>query len=188
MKIRIALLLLATFSFSNLFGQTDEQIISELQYDLFGFQQDTVFIKSSIYKTFFDYDSAHFESITGLQIPKAIISDWKNKTEKDGYLSLWDEKRLNHIDTLFFDNDTLIPKVHIFKCLSENEVTKRFEITRQRQSIYSISKILFDNSGENAIFHFMTIPWPGDFSSETILIKKIFGKWIIVMRFDFALT
>ncbi len=30
--------------------------------------------------------------------------------------------------------------------------------------------------------------WQEDFNSETLLIKKVFGKWKLIERFDFSMT
>ena len=182
----IILILLLTFS--NLNAQTDEQIINEIIFDLFGLQQDTILIKNLKTKTYFEYDSVSFENMTGLTVPSKIIFEWKNNEEPQDYIAEWNEQKLNKIDTLFLENDTVIGKKPIFKCLSKEEIDQLFERTKKREKIYSISKILFDNSKENAIFHFIIIPWPGDFYSETILIKQVFGKWKIIERFDFTMT
>jgi hypothetical protein len=182
----IILILLLTFS--NLNAQTDEQIINEILFDLFGLQQDTILIKNLKTKTYFDYDSVSIENMTGLTIPSKIISEWKNNEEAQDYSAEWNEQLLNKKDTLFLENDTVIGKKLVFKCLSKYKIDQLFEKTKKREKIYSISKILLDNSKENAIFHFIIITWPGDFYSETILIKKVFGKWKVIERFDFTMT
>ena len=182
----ITLILLLTFN--NLNAQTDEQIINEILFDLFGLQQDTILIENIKTKTYFEYDSVSFENMTGLTVPSRIISEWKNNEEPQDFSVEWNEQKLNKIDTLFLENDTVIGKKPVFKCLSKGEIDQLFEKTKKRQKIYSISKILFDNSKENAIFHFVIIPWTSDFYSETILIKKVFGKWKIIERFDFTMT
>jgi hypothetical protein len=182
------IILISLLTFSNLNAQTDEQIINEIHFDLFGLQQDTILIKNLKTKTYFEYDSVSFENMTGLTVPSKIISEWKNNEEPQNYSAEWNEQKLNKLDTLFLENNTVIGKKPVFKCLSKGEIDQLFEKTKKREKIYSISKILFDNSKENAIFHFIIIPWPGDFYSETILIKKIFGKWKIIERFDFTMT
>lgn len=182
----IILILLLTFN--NLNAQNDEQIINEILFDLFSLQQDTILIKNLKTKTYFEYDSVSFENTTGLTVPSKIISEWNNNEESQDYSTEWDEQKLNKIDTLFLENDTVIGKKPVFKCLSKDEIDQLFEKTKKREKIYSISKILFDNSKENAIFHFIIIPWPGDFYFESILIKKVFGKWKIIERFDFTMT
>tara|TARA_R110002167_G_scaffold200_2_gene1139 strand:- start:80 stop:643 length:564 start_codon:yes stop_codon:yes gene_type:complete len=184
-QINIFILLL---TFSNLNAQTDEQIINKILFDLFGFQQDTILIKNIKTKTYFEYDSVSFENMTGLTVPSKIISEWKNNEEAQDYSAEWNEQELNKIDTLYLENDTVIVKKPVFKCLSKDKIDQLFEMTKKREKIYSISKILLDNSKENAIFHFIIIPWPGDFYSETVLIKKVFGKWKIIERFDFTMT
>ncbi|OYT17164.1 MAG: hypothetical protein B7C24_03880 [Bacteroidetes bacterium 4572_77] len=154
---KLITLFLILISFNNLSAQTDEQILNEILFELFGFQSQ-------------------------------IISEWKNNEENKGFKANWNEQDLNKIDSIFTENDTIIGEKPIFKSLTRNEMNQIFERTQKRQKIYSVSKILFDESKENAVFHFTTIPWHGYFSSETILIKKIFGKWIIVTRFDFVMT
>ncbi len=184
-KIIILILMLA---FNNLNAQTDERIINEIFFDLFGLQQDTILIKNLKTKTYFEYDSVSFEKNTGLNVPSKIISDWKSNEENQDFSAEWNEQSLNKIDTLLLENNTVISKKPVFKCLSKTDIDRLFEKTKQRQKIYSVSKLLFDNLHENAIFHFTTIPWPGDFYTETILIKKVFGKWKIIERFDFSIT
>ncbi len=185
-KYLIILILLLTFN--NLSAQTDEQIVNEILFDLFSFQQDTILIENIKTKTYFEYDSVSFENMTGLTVPSQIISEWNENEKNEDTSAVWDELNLNKIDTLFLENDTVISKKPIFKCLSKVEIDELFEQTKKRQKIYSISKILFDDLRENAIFRFTMIPWPGDFSSETILIKKVFEKWKIIERFDFIMT
>lgn len=177
-------LFLLFISFNYVHAQTDEKIINELLFDLFGFQQDTILIKCIKTKTYFDYDSVSFEKVTGLTVPARIISEWKSNEEDKDFIAEWNEQHLNRIDTIVFDYDTLTSKKPVFKCLSKDEIDQLFERTKKRQKIYSISNILFDKSKENALFQFTIIPWPGDFSSVTILIKKVFGKWTIITRFN----
>jgi len=180
--------LILLLSFNNLNAQTDEHIINEMLFDLFGFQQDTILIENVKSKTYFEYDSVSFKNITGLTVPSKIISEWNNNEEPQDFIAGWNEQNLNKKDTVFLVNDTVIGKKTVFKCLSKDEIDQLFKKTKKRQKIYSISKILFDNSKQNAIFHFIIIPWPGDFYSETILLKKVFGKWKIIERFDFTMT
>ncbi len=195
MKYLIAILLIL-FSLSIVKAQTDESIINELFFDLFDplsfnlldNQIDTLLISSTIYKTYFDYDSVKFESATGLKVPMGIISDWKKNMESDNYSSSWNEKELNKIDTIFTGKDTVFAKKPFVKCLSQSEEKSLFEKTKTRQPIYSISKILFDDSRENAIFDFLYTPWPGDVSGYKIFIKKVFGKWVIITRFNYFMT
>ncbi len=182
----ITLILLLTFN--NLNAQMDEQIIHEILFELIGLQQDTILIENLKTKTHFEYDSVSFEKMTVLAVPAQTISEWKNNEENEYFNAVWNELNLNKLDTLLVENDTVNSKRPVFECLTKVEIDLLFEQTKKRQKIYSISKILFDDSKENAIFHFKIIPWPGDFSSETILIKKVFGKWKIIERFDFTMT
>lgn len=188
MSKQIITLIILLLTFNQMKAQTEEQIINELVFDLFGLHQDTILIENVKIKTYFEYDSVSFERITGLTVPSKIISEWKNNEEPQNYSAGWNEQKLNKIDTLFTEKDTVISKNPFFISLTKGDINQLFERTKKRQKIYSISKILFDNSKENAIFHFILTPWPGDFYFETILIKKIFGKWKIITRFDISMT
>lgn len=185
-KLLILIILLLTFNEVN--AQTDEQIINEILLDLFGSQNDTIMIKSLKTKTYFEYDSISFEKTTGLTVPSSIIIEWKSNEDNKNFVDNWNEHYLNKTDTIFYDNDTIIRKKPIFKVMSNDEVSKLFERTQTRQKVYSISKILFDDIKENALFYFTITPWPGDFSSEAILIKKVFGKWTRISSFDFIMS
>lgn len=195
MKYLVAILLII-FPLSIVRAQTDESIINSLFFDLFdplsfdltGDHKDTLLINSTIYKTYFDYDSAKFEYETGLKVPMKIISDLKNNMGSDNYTFSWNEKELNIVDTIFTGKDTVLAKKPFVKCLSQNEEKALFEKTKTRQNIYSISKILFDDSKENGVFDFLYTPWPGDVSGYKIFIKKVFGKWVIIARFSYSMT
>lgn len=54
-KLITLFLLLISFNIVN--AQTDEQIINEILFDLFGFQQDTILIKSIKTKTYFEFST-----------------------------------------------------------------------------------------------------------------------------------
>ena len=95
---------------------------------------------------------------------------------------------MNTPDTVYIDIETELSKSSFISLVSKLEVENLLEKKGKRYQIYSISKILFDSSGENAIFHFLIRSRPKQFSMTTVLIKKIFGRWIIVESFDFVMT
>jgi hypothetical protein len=174
-------------------AQNDETTINSIFYDLFDpslfkYDNDTLLINSTIYKTRFEYDSISFEKETGLKIPERIISEFRNNVEKNEIIGYWNENELNAKDTIFYETDTIIGKKPFVQCITDNEEKVLFERTKKRQRIYSISKLLFDNNHENAIFNLYYTPFPGDVSSHTIFIKKIYGKWVIILRFGYRMS
>jgi hypothetical protein len=186
-KLIIFILLLN--GFHNLQAQTDEQIINEIFSDLFNpFQEwfpDTIYIKKEKINTFLREDVS-YENIMGFVIPSNIIFEWEENMKNKNFDPKWNEERLNIRDTIFIGKDTVLVRKPVFKCLSKNEIDKmvaknqKTDYTNQER-IYSIGKIVFDNSKETAIFRF-------DNSSAvvyTVLIKKIFGKWVIIANFDY---
>jgi hypothetical protein len=194
---------LLLISFITLRAQNDEQIINEILFELFGdqgWQKDTIFVAQAKIKTFFYNDINTYEYIMGFAIPSNIISEWKENIEEESLQSIWNEEHLNKKITSLIENDTLIEKKPFFRCLSEDEIDKKFmknqelwNSNRQQfyinhESIYSIGKIIFDKSKETAIFRFVTSSRFDVASGYTVLIKKIFGKWVIITRFDYWMT
>jgi hypothetical protein len=184
---------LLLISFSTLRAQTEEQIINEIlfnlwdYYELFLRENDTIYIVDEKIKTHFSHDSISFKSCTGFAVTSNIISEWIVKTkEKEDLQSKWNEQSLNKTDTIFVREDTIICKKPIFKCVPKNKI----EMTsyQTRENVYWIGELLFDNSRENAIFHFFGSSHPNSMWGHTILIKKIFGKWVIITRFDYWMT
>jgi hypothetical protein len=181
MKIKIITILLFS-TICHLSAQTDEEIIRGLQHDLFSYGLDTIWLDSYNFKIISDLDSSYLADYSDLKIPHEIINDWK-KNSQYFHVSSWDESLLNKVDTFFFQSDTIFPLRHIFRCISESELDKLFKNRLYFKKFYSLSKIIFDNSRENAILHMTFKQSDFHFSSETIIIKKIFGKWILVSRF-----
>ena len=160
----LTLVLFITFSLAFVKAQDDETTINSIFYNLFdpsifkfNYDKDTLLLNSTIYKTRFEYDSISFEEETGLEVPKRIISEFRNNVEKNEIVGYWNENKLNKKYTLIYESDTIIGKKPFIHCISEDEEKILFEKTKKRQRIYSISKLLFDNNHENAVFKLMSI-------------------------------
>lgn len=80
--------------------------------------------------------------------------------------------------------DTVLEKRPITRCLSRDEEGLHFKKSNDLNPIYAFSKMLFDDSRENAIFNFYQIWRPGYAGGCTILIKKVFEKWVIVTKYN----
>lgn len=141
-------------------------------------------IRSRIRKTYFEDDSIAFQEKTSLRIPSQIITEWKKNVESDEFISYWNEGLLNEVDTIYIGGDTILEKRPIIRCLSRDEEDLHFKKSNDLNPIYAFSKMLFDDSRENAIFNFYQIWRPGYAGGCTILIKKVFGKWVIVTKYN----
>ncbi|WP_321372847.1 hypothetical protein [uncultured Draconibacterium sp.] len=176
---RVAVFILIILSASNLNAQSNERIINDMFFDLFG-RKDTIFIVSEIRKPTFDYDSKTIEDKTGLKIPDNIILEWrKNKNSDDSTLQ-WSEFKLNNS---YFKNYTFVGDKPYIKCIKSNQIDALQK--QKRPVVYAISKIVFDDKKENAIFRHTANGQV--LIEESILIKKIFGKWVIISRFDWKI-
>lgn len=189
-------IIFAISSMDFVFAQTDESVINSIfdelfppiVYSSFKDHRDTILISSSRYRTSFDFDSITFRNETGLMVPTDIIIELCKNVEPKDYASHWNQDELNRTDTTYLPNDTVIGLKPFIKCLSEDEKMFLFEKTKKRHRINFITKILFDDKRENAVFDFGNTPWPGYFSSQKIFIKKVFGKWVIITRFYFMMS
>jgi len=150
-------------------------------FNLFGRNQDTIFIDSDIKNPAIDYDSKTIEDKTGLKLPDSIICEWRKNKDANNSGTQWNESKLNNS---YFKNYTFVGKKPVIKCI-ENKLINAL-LKQKRTAVYSISKIVFDDKKENAIFRFST-NGQGVFIEESILIKKIFEKWIIISRFDWKI-
>jgi len=190
-------------SFSNLNAQADEQILNELLFHLFDHQElvkGIIHIEEKQIKTYFSKDSISLELETGFAIPSNIISEWEKNIENQTFQPKWNEESFNKRDTVLIGKDTVLSKKPIFKCLSEHEMhqmlrssQKLFNLDRQQfyekqEVIYSIGRIIFDSSRETAIFSFVGSSRSDAAWGRTVLIKKVFEKWIIIASFDYWMT
>lgn len=192
----LIVIIFTILSLDFVYAQSDESIINSIIDDLFppteyiSFKnhKDTILINSTINRTYFDYDSISFKNETGFIVPTNIISELCKNIEPKDFVSYWNQDKLNRTDTIYLSNDTTIGLKPFVKCLSTDEMDLLFESPQKRRRIYFIDKIIFDDKRENAVFNFGYTSWPGDFSSEKILIKKVFGKWVIITRFNFLMS
>lgn len=77
---KLTVIIFIILGVSNLNAQSNERIINDMLFNLFGRNQDTIFIDSDIKKLSIDYDSKTIEDKTGLKLPDSIICEWrKNK-------------------------------------------------------------------------------------------------------------
>jgi hypothetical protein len=171
----------------NVKAQSNEQIINEVLYDLFDYQEDTVYLEQSISKTYFEYDSAAFENATGFKVPQRIVSSWVKEHKATVKSSGWNQYELNRPDILYIGADTIKGKKPYFKCLSDVEADSLLH-RKNKAKIYNIGNILFDDKRETAIFSFTMRTGVKYYISEIVMIRKIFERWIVVTRFEFSMV
>ena len=187
------LVILILLSFQKIYAQTDEIIISQLISELLDCSSkvdDTLFFDQHINNTFFHDDSISFKKKTGLEVPQKTLAEIINNSKKINSDNKWKEGELNKkiIVVSRMNDTTLISGKPYIKCLSE----KQFDYVSKNLptlSIYSISKLIFSDNRQTAVFHLSYgKAGIGLFSFESIFIGKVFGKWIIIRRFDWGMS
>ena len=189
------LVILILLSFQKINAQTNENIISQLISELVDCSSkvdDTLFFDQHISTTFFHDDSISFKKKTGLEVPQKTLAEIISNSKKinSDNNNKWREDELNKkIIVVSRMNDTaLISGKPYIKCLSEKQldyVSKNLPTL----SIYSISKLIFNDNRQAAVFNLRYgKAGIGFFSFESIFISKVFGKWIIIRRFDWGMS
>jgi hypothetical protein len=190
---RAFLAILILLSFQKVSAQTDESIISQVISDLLNcsFQGgDTLLLKQSISETFFHDDSISFKKKTGLEVSQKTLTEILSNSKKINNDNKWKEGELNKkiIAVSGIKDTILISGKPFIKCLSEKQLNYLSK-NLPTLDIYSISKLIFSDNRQTAVFHFsFGKTGTGFFSFESILISKVFGKWIIIQRFDWGMS
>ncbi len=187
------LVILILLSYQKINAQTNESIISQLISELLDCSSkvdDTLFFDQRISATFFHDDSISFKKKTGLEVPQKTLAEILNNSNKINNDNKWKEDELNKkiIVVSGMNDTTLISGKPYIKCLSEKQLVyvSKYLLTL---SIYSISKLIFSDNRQTAVFHLSYgKAGIGFFSFESIFISKVFGKWIIIRRFDWSIS
>ncbi len=190
-KILVGILILSSYHKIN--AQADESIIGQILADLLNFSSeihnDTVFFEQHIVNTSFNYDSISIEKKTGLQIPEKTLLEITSNSREAKRKNQWNEAQLNEkLMVISPKNDTaFLSRKPYVKCLSKNQLDSVSKFT-PTLSIYSISGLVFDNNQQTAVFELAYGRGGRYFSFESVLIKKIFNRWIIIQKFDFIIS
>jgi hypothetical protein len=190
-KLLVVLLILSSHKEVN--AQSDETVISQILGDLLNcsspFENDTVFFDQRIVNTFFNYDSISIEKKTRLQIPQKILSEIISNSREAKKENHWKEDQLNEkFMVISPKNDTtFLSRKPYIKCLSEKQLDSVSTLV-PTLSVYSISRLVFDNNQQTATFELAYGKGGRYFSFESVIIKKIFGRWIIVQKFDWKIS
>jgi hypothetical protein len=190
-KVFLAILIL--LSFQKLNAQTDESIIGQVISELLNCSVevgDTLFLEQSISNTFFHDDSISFKKKTGLEVAQKTLAEIIDNSKNINIDNKWKEDELNKkiIVVSRMNDTTLISGKPYIKCMSEKQLDYISNYS-SALSIYSISKLIFSDNHQTAVFHFsFGKAGIGFFSFESIFISKVFGKWIIIRRFDWGMS
>jgi len=128
-------------------------------------------------KTFININDFKEESI--LQIPDSILTELEISLGKS-FKSNWDKEVLE---------DIALGKLHHFeKCLTNDEVIELYNSFKKVQNILSISQPIFDSNKEHCLVNIGYSKFIGMASGHSYLLKKIYGKWIIIETFGHWMT
>lgn len=112
-----------------------------------------------------------------------------NNSKKIINKNKWKEDELNDkVSIIAGTNDTtLIDRKPYIKCLSEKQLDSVSKYS-PTLSVYSISKLIFNDKHDTAVFQLDYGKAGRYFSFESVLIHKVFGKWVIIRRFDWLIS
>ena len=190
-KISFAFVIVLSFTEAN--AQPDESIIRQILPGLLdcslGVHNDTVFLEQDIRNATFSCDSISMEKKTGLQIPQQTLSEIIANSREPKGQNYWNEQQLNEkFAVISSKNDTsFVGRNPYIKCLPTDQLDS-VSTYSPTFMVYSISRPVFDNNRQTAVFNLAYGRGRRYFSFERILIKKVFGKWIIIQSFDWRIS
>jgi hypothetical protein len=155
------------------FRKTDNKIFNTIISKQIENGLTTFYIKCSKPKTFFKKKT--FLNETHLKnIPEIVLTELERASNKKIKTEHWD-------CSLFKKNIPFLEK----KCIGD-EKSERILQKKGRTTIFEIHKPLFDKKTTHCIVQVVVIRKKGEFSSSLFLLKKIYGKWIILEEFNFV--
>jgi hypothetical protein len=137
------------------------------------------YIKCDKRRTFFDADN--FLQNVNKNVPIDILEQLEAASIKDTSNKSWNVQIFNN---LRLTQDLL----KLTKCITEQEAEEIFKQTKKRQRFYSVSQPIFDKSKQHCVLQLSVLNWLGSASGESLFLRKIYGKWIVIESYDVWIT
>ena len=162
-------------------AQSDENMLHSLVFDIFGNDVDTILLNETVAPQSFNYTPAEFEFETGFNLPKRFFKEWNVSLTESDKSKKWDPQQLNEVQEFIVDGEIILPERPVFVCLSKDEM-RNLIIANRTWEILTISRIVYDKQREDAYINTITTYSHGFTIKTSYLLKKVYGKWIIVSR------
>ena len=120
-----------------------------------------------------------FNDRSSLKVPQHVLEDLE-KNVKNSKINDWDLKSLDET----FESDYFINK----NCLTKEDLQGLTENTKNQYTVLSISNLVFDDLEENCIVSFRFIKSATHQFGYTFFLKKVYGRWTILDKYDYWMT
>lgn len=121
------------------------------------------------------FSKSEFKKQTGSNVPEEILDQIESNLNSRNPLSEWPKE----LGFSIFKKYGLKNK----NCLTKDEIKKLFDETG-RQSIIAISDPVFDEKKEHCVVSVTYIMYHGSASGMSLFLMKVYGKWVVLDKFD----
>ncbi len=141
------------------------------------YYSDTIFVETEKFKPFFDSD-VFSEQTALIGLDTTMLAEISNNTKHYLKNEKWDISSFNNVGSFakirFLDKDE-------FKAKNLN--------TKNRKNLFiTISMPLFNTKRDHCVVTIIFSQWKNSFYAHSIFAKKVYGKWVILLEFDFVLS
>ncbi|PKP28277.1 MAG: hypothetical protein CVU01_04520 [Bacteroidetes bacterium HGW-Bacteroidetes-18] len=181
-KIYVIFFLTLFFSCKSLsqIEKIEEQIFKTIIFDRLVKEHSGFFIECD--KHVIPFEENDFLEQSGLiDIPKNVLFELK-KNSKNAI------KNENWSNSLLEELNLGSGFLKLRKCLNNEDIVSLFEKKKKRQTIFGISKPIFDDKKQHCVIYVSILAFPGSVSGSSFFLKKVYGKWVIVQEYDFWMS
>lgn len=158
----------------------DFQIFKTIIFDRLVKEHSGFFIECD--KHVIPFEKNDFLEQTGLiDIPKNVLFELKENSKNTIKNEKWPNSLLEELN---LGGGSLILR----KCLNSEDIVSLFEKEKKRQTIFGISKPIFDDKKQHCVIYVSILAFPGSVSGSSFFLKKVYGKWVIVQEYDFWMS
>ncbi len=158
----------------------ESQIFRTIIFDRLVKEHSEFFIECD--KHVIPFDENDFLEQTGLiDLPKNVLFELKKNSKNAIKNEKWSNSLLEELN---LGSGFL----KLRKCLNNEGIASLFEKEEKRQTIFGISKPIFDDKKQHCVIYVSILAFPGSVSGSSFFLKKVYGKWVIVQEYDFWMS
>ena len=174
-KIVLFLILVPSLSFSQ--SQSEVEVFTKIIEYAVNKGENQLYFQCT--KARITFMPAIFNERSPLKVPQHVLKELE-KNARSSQSSVWNLKSLDQT----FESGYFIDK----NCLTKEDVQDLTENTEKQFTILSISNLAFDDPEENCIVSVRFIKSAIYQYGYTFFLKKVYGVWTIIDKYDYWMT
>jgi len=174
-KIVLFLALVPSLSFSQ--NQSEVEVFTKIIEYAVDKCDNRLYLECT--KVRISFMSTIFNERSPLKVPQHVLEELE-KNAKNSQNSVWNLKSLDQT----FESGYFIDK----NCLTKEDLQDLTENSKKQYTILSISNLVFDDPKENCIVSVRFIKSATNQFGYTFFLKKVYGVWTIIDKYDYWMT